>query len=162
MLDKLTTWLSPAGRKTLYAALAALSSIVAVLGWASESDVAGWVGLIQAVLSFVGLILAGIKARSVDWKVIYVVAAAVVAAVKAVGLIDDVLETQVNQVLAAVVAAVPLLMAFVRTDPSISTGEPADELADRLAKENLASPPLPEPVAPVVEPSAYRQDSLEL
>lgn len=159
LLDRLTSWLSPARRKAIYTALTAISAIVATLGWATETQLAGWVGLVQAVLALAGLSLAALNARSVDWKVLYVLAAAVVTAVKTVGLIDGQLESTINQVLSGAIAAIPLLAAVVRTDTSVSTGEPADELAGRLATQQAASPPLPAPDAPAVDPEAYAAPS---
>jgi hypothetical protein len=160
MLDSLTAWLSPAQRKATYAALGAIAAIIVVLGWTDESTVNGWVALIMSVLALLALVVAAIKAKSVDWKALYVLAAAAVAAVKGVGLLDDELETQVNKVLAAAIAAVPLIIAAVRTDTSVATGQPAQELANDVAQQQIASPPLPTPDPPAVAPDAF-EDTAE-
>lgn len=158
MLDNLTAWLSPAQRKAIYAALGAIAAIIAVLGWADQSIVDGWIALIMSVLALLALVLAAIKAKSVDWKALYVLGAAAVAAVKGVGLVDDELEAQTNKVLAAAIAAVPLIIAAVRTDTNVATGQPAQELANDLAQQQVASPPLPAPDAPAVAPDAFDQE----
>lgn len=155
MLDTLTAWLSPGQRKAIYAALGAIASIVVVLGYADQTSVDGWVALASAVLGLLALVVAAVKAKSVDWKALYVTAAVVVAGIKSVGLIDDQLEDQTNKVLGALVVAIPLILAAVRTDTSVATGQPAQELAADLAQQQIASPPLPAPLAPDVDPDTY-------
>lgn len=155
MLDNLTAWLSPGQRKAIYAALGAIASVVVVLGYADQASVDGWVALASAGLGLLALIVAAIKAKSVDWKALYVTAAVVVTGIKSVGLIDDQLEDQTNKVLGALVVAIPLIIAAVRTDPSVATGQPAQELANDLAQQQIASPPLEQPTAPAVDPGTY-------
>jgi hypothetical protein len=155
MLDKLTAWLTPAQRKVTYAAIGAVASLIVVLGYADQASVDGYVALASAGLGLLALVVAAIKAKSVDWKALYVTAAVVVTGVKSVGLIDDQLESQTNKVLGAAVVAIPLIIAAVRTDTSVATGQPAQELAADLAQQQVASPPLPAPEAPPVDPDAY-------
>lgn len=158
MLDSLTAWLSPGQRKAIYAAVGAIATVVVVLGYADQATVDGWVALLASVLGLLALVVAAIKAKSVNWTGFYALAAVVVAAVKGVGLIDDQLEAQTNKVLGALVVAIPLILAAVRTDTSVETGQPAQELANDVAAQQVASPPLPPPDVPAVEPDLFQQE----
>lgn len=157
MLDSLTAWLSPGKRKAMYAAFGAIATVVVVLGYADQATVDGWVALVASILGFLALVVAAIKAKSVNWTGAYALAAVVVASIKGVGLIDDQLESQTNKVLGALVVAIPLILAAVRTDTSVETGQPAQELANDVASQQIASPPLPPPDAPAVDPDAFQQ-----
>lgn len=122
-------FLTPEFRKKLYAFLAAAGVLVTVLGIANQNIVTGALGLADAVLALVGLVVASWKAQRWDFTAIYAGAAAVVVALKVLGVLDDGASSHVLDVLAAAVGALPLLVALVRTDPATPTGEPRTEFA---------------------------------
>lgn len=129
----LSAWLTPARRRSIYAALAAIGAILVVLGWTTDSVVTGWVGVADAVLSVVALILASVKARRVDFTALYAALAVVVGALKVVGVLQDGQASHILDVLAAAIAAAPLLLAALRTSTSTPTGEPVKEYNARHA-----------------------------
>lgn len=131
VIDAVTEWLSPARRKAIYAALGALGVILVAIGVATDSAVTGWVGLVDAVLSFAALILASVKARKVAWTAVYAAGALVVGSLKVLGFVTDGQESHILDLLAAGVAAAPLLIAAVRTSSATPTGEPVAEYAAR-------------------------------
>ena len=132
MLDKLTAWLTPDKRKALYGALGVLGALVVSLGYTTDSTVAAVLGLIDAFLAVVILGLASYKAKRLDWTVAYGVLAALVAAVRVIGWIDDGAQGQVLMVLDAIGRLAPFI-AFFRTDTTTPTGEPASEYVARHA-----------------------------
>lgn len=122
-------FLTPARRKAIYAALAAVGVILVVAGLVNESLVTGVLGLADAVLALVALALASVKAKRADYTALYAAFAAVVVALKVLGVIDDGVSSHVLDVAAAVFGALPLLIAALRTDPTVPTGEPRTEYA---------------------------------
>lgn len=130
-IDAVTEWLTPARRQAIYAALGALGVILVAIGYATESAVTGWVGLVDAVLSFAALILASIKARKVAWTALYAAGALVVGSLKVLGFVNDGQEAHILNLMAAGAAAAPLLIAAVRTSSKTPTGEPVAEYAAR-------------------------------
>ena len=130
-LDGLTAWLTPARRKAIYTALGAAGVVLVAFGVASDSAVTGWVGVIDAVLSVLALLLSSWKARRVDWTATYAAAAVLVGALKVAGVLNDGQESHVLDILAAAVAAAPLLIAALRTSSKTPTGEPVGEYVAR-------------------------------
>ena len=137
-LDTAAGWLTPARRKAIYAALAALGAVLVVVGLATDSVVTGWVGIVDAVLGVAALLLASWKARRLDWTALYAAAAAVVTALKTAGVVLDGAAAHWLAVLAALTAAAPLIAATLRTDPSTPTGEPLREYVGRHASPTEA------------------------
>ena len=133
MLARLTDWLTPARRRAIYSALAGLGAVLTVAGLVRAEVVTGVLGIVQASLAVAALLLASWRARRVEWTALYAVAAALVTALKAAGIVEDGAASHALDVLAAVCAAAPLLAAAIRTDPSTPTGEPAAEYAARHA-----------------------------
>lgn len=127
MLDFLT----PEKRKAIYAALGALGTVVVLLGLAPQVDVDNWVALVPPVLGFFALVLASIKAKRVDYTAFYAAGAALVAALVAAGVINDGQASHIYELLAAGVAAVPLVIAALRTNTTVPTGEPVEEYRAR-------------------------------
>lgn len=135
VITKATAWLTPGRRKAIYAALTALGGILVVLGVTTDSVVTGWVGVVDAVLSVAALALASVKARRVDWTAIYGVLAVLVGALKVVGILSDGQGSHILDVLAALIAFLPLLFATVRTTSATPTGEPLTEYNARHVLE---------------------------
>lgn len=126
-MTTLINWLTPARRRGIYTALGALASVAAVLGLSDQVTLNAWVQVIDNALAVAALALASVKARSVSWTAVYTVGGALVAALTAAGLLSSEQQAYTLDVLAAAVAAAPLIVAALRTDPSTSTGEPAAE-----------------------------------
>jgi hypothetical protein len=126
-MDKLTAWLSPAGRKAIYAALGAIGTILVLLGLAPDVDVANWVEVVAAVLGVAALVLAAVKAKRVDYTAFYAAGAAVVATLVTAGVLNDGQASHIYEILAAAATAVPLVIAALRTNTTVPTGEPIDE-----------------------------------
>lgn len=131
----LTAWLTPVRRRAIYAALAAVGVVLVLVGVATDSVVTGWIGVVDATLSLIALILASWKARRVDWTAFYAVAAVLAGSLKVAGVISDGQESHILDLLAAAVAAAPLLIAAIRTSPKTPTGEPVDEYNAKHAGE---------------------------
>lgn len=131
LVATLTAWLTPTRRKAIYAALSAFGVVLVLTGIATDSVVTGWVGVVDAVLSVLALALASWKARRVDWTAVYAVLAVLAGALKVVGILNDGQESHILDFLAAGSAALPLLIAAVRTSPQTPTGEPVDEYVSR-------------------------------
>lgn len=137
-MSKLIDWfLDPAKRKALYGALSAVGVLLVTFGVANDSLVTGAVGTVVAILNAAALVLASWKAQRADWTAIYGALAAIVTTLKVAGWISDGQASHVMDILAAGIAVLPLLAAFVRTTPATPTGEPQ---AEYLAKH--ASVPL--------------------
>lgn len=137
MLDRfglfLERWLSPEGRKRIYGALAALGGILTLVGVVRQETVTSWLGITQAALGVAGLLLASWHAQRVDTIALYSLLAALVAALKAAGVVEDGTASHWLDVLAALAAAAGPFIAWTRTDPSTPTGEPATEYLARHA-----------------------------
>lgn len=134
-LEFLTAWLTPVRRKAIYTALGAIGVVLVLLGVATDSVVTGWIGVVNATLSVLALLLASWKAKRVDWTAIYGVLAVLAGTLKVVGVLTDGQESHVLDLLAAGTAAAPLIIAAVRTSPKTPTGEPVDEYNARHNKE---------------------------
>lgn len=133
MLDKLSGWLSPAGRKAIYAAVGSLASILAILGYTNEVTIATWLGVLTAVLGAAAAVVAAFKARRVDYTVFYGAGAALVAALLAAGWMDEDAATRTDQIMTQLAVAIPLLIATFRTTSATPTGEPVVEHQARHA-----------------------------
>ncbi len=132
-LDRAAAWLTPARRKAIYAALAAVGTLLTVAGLVSSRWVTGSLGIVDAALGIAALLLASWRARRVGWTTVYATAAALVLALKAGGVLADGTASHWLDILAAATAAAPLLAAMLRTDPSTPTGEPLAEYFGRHA-----------------------------
>jgi hypothetical protein len=126
-MDQVIAWLNPAKRKALYGVLLAFATLVVVLGYATQVTVENWVELAVQVLGVVGLLLAGWKAKRLDYTGIYLGAAGLVAALTAVGVISDGQAEQAASFMAQFAVAAGMFQAFVRTDNTVPTGEPLVE-----------------------------------
>lgn len=147
--------LNPTKRKLLYGVISAVAVIVVTLGFAPKVTVDNWVEVIAQALGFLALVLASIKAKRVDYTAIYGGAAALVAALTAAGVLNDGTASQIYDVMAQVAIALPLLVAFVRTDPETTTGEPLSEYVPQHAAVVLNAadaPPVDEAGAVNVSP----------
>lgn len=122
-------FLDPAKRKLLYGVISALAVIVVTLGYAPQAAVDNWVEVITQVIGLLALVLASVKAKRVDYTAVYGGAAALVAALTVAGVLNEGVSSQIYDIMAQAVIALPLLVAFVRTDSSVPTGEPAAEAA---------------------------------
>lgn len=49
-MNTVIAWFTPANRRRLYLTLIALVPIVSLYGWASEEQIAAWVGVVGAML----------------------------------------------------------------------------------------------------------------
>ncbi|MBD3783716.1 MAG: hypothetical protein IE926_12325 [Micrococcales bacterium] len=127
--------LDPAKRKAFYGLLGAAGTFLVVMGVATDSLVTGVAGVVVAALDLLALLLASWKAHRGDWTGIYAAAAAVVAALKVAGVLTDGQASHVLDILAAGVAIIPMLAAFLRTDTGTPTGEPESEYLARHAGE---------------------------
>lgn len=127
MLDKLTSWLSPAGRANIYATLSSLGAFLALLGIIRQDVLTSALGLTNAALGVLGLLLASWHARRLDMVALYSVAAVTVAALQTAGLLSDGTATRVTTIVAAITQVLGLALARHRTDPKTPTGEPAAE-----------------------------------
>ncbi|WP_036828693.1 hypothetical protein [Phycicoccus jejuensis] len=125
--------LDTAKRKALYGLLGAVGVLLVALGVATDSLVTGWVGVVVAVVDLAALVLASVKARAGNWTKLYAAAAVVVGALKAAGVLTDGQSSHALDILAAGVAILPLVAAFVRTDTKTPTGEPQAEYVARHA-----------------------------
>lgn len=132
VIDKALSWLTPEKRKAIYLMLGILGTVVVSMGYANDSLVTGVIGVIDAALAVVFLILASIKAKRMDWTIAYGVFAALIAAVRIVGWIDLDVETNVLMILDALGRIAPFI-AFFRTDTGTPTGEPSAEYVARHA-----------------------------
>lgn len=133
LLDKAAGWLTPQRRRAIYGLLSLLGGLLVAFGVVTDSVVTGWLGLAGAVLSVAALVLASWKARRADWTVIYGAMAALVTALKVAGIVNDGQESHVLDTLAALMAAMPLVAATMRTSPATPTGEPVEEYAPEHA-----------------------------
>lgn len=133
-MSRLAAWLlDPAKRKAFYGLLGAVGVLLVALGVATDSLVTGWVGVVVAVVDLAALVLASVKARAGNWTALYAAAAVVVGALKAAGVLTDGQSSHALDILAAGVAILPLVAAFVRTDTKTPTGEPSAEYVARHA-----------------------------
>lgn len=129
-------FLSPAGRKAIYSALGALATFVVILGLAPRVTVDTWLALVPPVLGFAALILASIKAQRVDFTALYGAAAAVVGALVVAGFLNEGVASKVYELMAAAAAAIPLLIAAMRTNSQVPDGQPiAEYVAPRHAPD---------------------------
>lgn len=121
--------LTPSGRKALYSVGSALVLLAAYIGFAPGVSIENWVEVAVQVVGVVGLVVASIKAKRVDYTAFYAAGAALVAALTVVGVLNSGQEQQVYDILAQITAAVPLVIAVLRTNTTVPTGEPVDEYA---------------------------------
>lgn len=123
----MSDFLTPTKRKAIYAAMSALASIVVLLGLAPEVTVNGFVGLVTPILGLAAVIMAAIKAKRVDYSAFYAAAAGTVGALVAAGLLADGQASKVYELLAAGVTAIPLIVAVLRTNTTVPSGQPEVE-----------------------------------
>lgn len=126
-MDQLIAWLSPRQRAAIYAMLTGAAALAAASGIISSDVATSVVSLTVAVLEVFALLLAMVKAKAFWATATYASAAAVVAALKALGIIRDGDESHILDILSHAVAFIPLALAVFRTDPATPTGQPADE-----------------------------------
>lgn len=132
--------LNPTKRKALYGIFGAAAVILVTLGFAPKVTVDNWVEVAVQVVGLLALVLSSIKAKRADYTAIYGGAAALVGALTAAGIWNDSTASQIYDVMAQVAIALPLLVAFVRTDSSVSTGEPASEYIAKHAVLGVVEP----------------------
>ena len=132
-MSRVAAWLDPTGRKRIYGALLAVGAVLVVAGIVTDSAVSGWVGVVDSTLSVAALLMASYQARKISWTALYAGAAVLAGSLRAVGILDEAVASHWLDILAAVCAAAPLVIAVIRTDPSTPTGEPAAEYAARHA-----------------------------
>lgn len=126
-MDKLTAWLDPKKRKALYGLLLAAGTLLVILGYAPQVTVDNWVEVIVQALGVIGLLLAGWKAKRLDYTGIYLSAAALVTGLTAVGIVSDGQAAQAADFMAQAAIVLPMFEAFVRTNTATPTGEPLAE-----------------------------------
>lgn len=126
-MDRLVGWLDPAKRKALYGLLLAAGTLLVILGYAPQVTVENWVEVAIQALGVLGLLLAGLKAKRLDYTGIYLAAAALVAALTTVGVVSSGQAAQAADFMAQVAIVLPMFEAFVRTNTSVPTGEPLEE-----------------------------------
>lgn len=121
------TWLTPARRKGIYGVLAAAATIAVAVGAITDVQSAAWLGILQSGLSLAAVVMAAVAARRWDVTALYAGCAALAAAIVTAGFVEQATADAALGVLSQVMLALPLLGAFLRTDPSTPTGEPAVE-----------------------------------
>lgn len=126
-MDKITAWLDPKKRKALYGLLLAAGTLLVILGYAPQVTVDNWVEVIVQALGVIGLLLAGWKAKRLDYTGIYLSVAALVTGLTAVGIVSDGQAAQAADFMAQAAIVLPMFEAFVRTNTSVPTGEPLEE-----------------------------------
>lgn len=126
-MDRLIAWLDPTKRKALYGLLLAAGTLLVILGYAPQVTVENWVEVAIQALGVLGLLLAGLKAKRLDYTGIYLAAAALVAALTTVGVVSSGQAAQAADFMAQVAIVLPMFEAFVRTNTSVPTGEPLEE-----------------------------------
>lgn len=131
MIAAASDWLTPARRRRIYTALSAIGGVLTVAGLASPSLVSSSLGITQASLSVLALLLASWRARRADWTALYAGAAALITALRTGGILLEGQASHWLDVLSAACAAAPLIAAALRTDPATPTGEPATEYTAR-------------------------------
>lgn len=145
------TWLTPARRKGIYGALAALGGALLVWGVVSDSQVQQWLAVADAGLTLLALAMASTAARRADWTRIYAAAAVLLGALVAAGVLSGDMGDKMTRTLAIAAAVLPLWRAYERTDTTVTSGAPTTEAAIPSAGEDLTIvPPVPLPPQPPV------------
>lgn len=127
------TWLTPHRRGLIYRAVLAIGVIATTVGIATEGQAAHASAIANAALAFAALVMASIQARRADWTAIYGVSAGLIAAVSAAGILSVDVAARVDGTVEQLLMLAPILLAIVRTDPTTTTGEPAEEYEARHA-----------------------------
>ena len=116
-------------RKALYGVLAAIGALLVTTGSISDGQVNTWLAVADATLVVAALVYAAIKTKRVDYTVFYAGAAALLAAIAGLNLIAPDLLGIASQVLQLALVIVPVVVAWLRTDVTTVTGQPAAEVA---------------------------------
>lgn len=141
----LNNLLSPTVRKYLHIAVTLLSTIAVIWG-VSTDKVSLWLALVVAVGGFGSQVLSAVVAKRADMKVLYGGASAVIVALLALRFISPSLAGQIDNTLAAVVAAFTGV-SFARTDLSTPMGTPRNEVPEPVPAAEPAPAPTPYVVA---------------
>ena len=115
-------------RKALYGALAAIGTILIATKAMTDGQVNSWLVVADATLVVAALVMAAIKTKRWDYTALYVAAAALLAAVTGLNLIDPNALNVTSQILQLALVAVPMIVTWLRTDTSTATGQPAAEV----------------------------------
>ena len=147
--------LDPTKRKALYALLLAAGTLLVTFNVATELDVANWVEVIVQVAGFVGIVIMAVKTKRFDFKGIYAAAATLVGALTVAGVLTDGAASQSLDTLAQLGVAFAAYQAFVRTNTTVPTGQPLEEVA---AEQTVVVPEPVDHMAPDVGLFTSRQD----
>ena len=120
--------MTPEVRKALYGALAAVGTILVATKTLTDGQVNSWLLVADATLVVAALVMAAIKAKRVDYTVFYGAAAALLAAIAGLNLVAPNLLGVASQVLQLALVAVPVIVAWLRTDTSTASGQPVAEV----------------------------------
>lgn len=144
-MNRAIAWLLDASkRKAFYGILAAAGGLLVLTGVQTDSWVTGWVGVVVAALDLVALLVGTVKAHRLDVKLLYAGFLAVLAALKIVGVVSDGQASYLGDLGNQALAILPMILLFLRTDPSTPTGEPKAEYVARHARAvQLAASPDP-------------------
>lgn len=127
IIDTITAWLTPARRRSLYAAATAVGLLLVAAGIVdaetSTTYVAAGIGVLEAFC----LVLASLKARSGLRRAAYALGAAVLVLLKLLGVVNDGQESHILELVGHGLAVAALVLAVVKTSPETPTGEPVDE-----------------------------------
>lgn len=140
-MDRLTALLDPTKRKALYALLLAAGGILVIFNFAPQVTVVNWVEVLVQAVGVVGIVIMAIKTKRFDFKAIYAAAAGLVAALTVAGVLNDGQSSQAYDTMAQLGVAFAAYQAFVRTNTTVPTGQPIEEVyaarhgADRLRNE---------------------------
>lgn len=124
-------WLTAARRKAVYASLALVGTLLTIAGVATEAQVAPWLTLADSALALIALVLASVHARRGDVQALYAAAAAVIVGLVGTGVITGSLGDRLTQAAAAIATALPMILAYLRTDSAQPDGSPAAEVTAR-------------------------------
>lgn len=119
--------LSPTARKAVYSIAGVLAVVLTFFTIAPDFNLDAWVEVVVQVLGAVGLVLAAIKTKRVDYTAFYGAGAAIVAALTVLGVVHDGADSQLYDLMAQISLAIPALTAVFRTNTTVPTGQPEAE-----------------------------------
>lgn len=119
--------MTPEVRKALYGILAALGTVLVTTNVLTGSQADSWLVVADATLGVAALVMAAIKTKRVDYTAFYLAGAALLAAFAGVNLFDPKILSVAGTVLQAATMMIPVIVAWLRTDTSTASGQPASE-----------------------------------
>lgn len=136
MLDNL---LDQTKRKALYALILALGAFLVIFNYVPQLTVDQWVEVVIQAVGVLAIVVAAVKAKRLDYTLLYTAAAGLVAALTVAGVFTEGRQEQSLDLLAQVGVVLAAYQAFVRTNTTVPTGQPLEEyVAESIPVETVA------------------------